>query len=153
LLGYLRGEFRRRLMANDVFHARLHAGGLLLLVQGRFAADGAAATLVPLLVPDELERLACGDGNEDVPQVVAVGELWKARAGDAVAETVESAESHVLLVGGPARRLAQLLARQPDEAREIRLPQSLNRRRVSSLQNIDPVRDRSVARHSRFSAT
>src|SRR5262249_46311743 len=71
LLGHLCGKLGRRFAADDLAQADFLAVGCRRLLKHRFAADRSAASLLPLLVPYQLERLAGSDGDQNVPQVIA----------------------------------------------------------------------------------
>ena len=92
-----------------------------------------------------------GDDHQEPPEVVAVGQLGELSPGQPRAETVEGAQSRILLVAGsvPAPRRPQPRPCQVHHPREVSLPQRLRRREVARLHSGDPSRDRAliVVRH------
>src|SRR5207237_440616 len=92
--------------------------------QGGLVEHGTAAPLLPALVLRQVNRLAGGEEDEELPQVQAVVQLGEAVLPGASAEAVEGAEGHVLLVGGGAGpgqgpdrwRVPRRFAEDPDRA-------------------------------------
>jgi hypothetical protein len=99
------------------------------------------------LVAGQVGRLAQGEGHEDLPQVVAVGQAGEAARPGAPAEGVGGAQGHVLLVGRPARGASEALAGQPDQAAEGALPDPLQGLPVAGLQLLKVAGDRSFVGH------
>jgi hypothetical protein len=85
----------------------------------------APAAFAPGLVPDLVGRLAGGQQDQQLPQVVAVGQAREAVLVHAAAKAVEGAEGHVLLVGGGPGPAQQFLAGQSDEPAEVAFPEVL----------------------------
>src|SRR5262249_61933711 len=95
----------------------------------------------------ELGRLGAADQGQRLPEVVAVVRAREAARGGALAEAVEGAEGHVLLVGGGPPEPAQPLPGQFDEPAEVALPEGLGGVVLAGLELADPVRDRPRRRH------
>src|SRR3954453_487876 len=110
-------------------------------------ALGWSALLAALLL-DQVGRLARGDQDEQLPQVVAVLQLREAALLGGPAEAVEGVQGHVLLVGRPPRRGPEFGPRQADQPPEVALPQPLRGLALALLESPDPVADRSGLRHS-----
>ena len=95
-------------------------------------------------VPHVVGGLPQGKGGQQTPQAVPVGQVREPAVLGVPAERVERAEGHVLLVGRPPRGIAQPGPGQPDQAREIPLPQVLGRFAVAGLGLHEPAGDRSL---------
>ena len=151
LLVHLGGEFRSRLGADHLGEAASssRAGGR----QVRLGDHPAAAAFLPLFVLAQVQRLAGGQHQQELPQVVAVVQAGEAALFGRPAEAVEGAQGHVLLVGRLPRRCRELGAGQADEAGEVALPQRLGRCRVARLEQVQPVGNRPKRRHCRFQAS
>ena len=120
--------------------------------QGGLVEHGTAAPLLPALVLRQVNRLAGGEEDEELPQVQAVVQLGEAVLLGPTAEAVEGAQGDVFLVGGAAGRGAELLAGQTDQAAEVALPQLLGRVRVAGLEPVDPLGDGRVGAHGHRSS-
>jgi len=145
-LGHLGGELRRRLPAGELVQPpRRRVVGA---EQPRLAQDGPAAALLAALGADQVGGLALGEGDEQPPQVVAVGQAGEAAVLGGAAEAGEGGKRHVLLVGGAARLALELGPGQADQAVEVALPQPLGGGRVAfALEQAQPVGNRLVAGH------
>src|SRR5437016_4453274 len=78
-----------------------------------------------------------------------VVELREAATAGSLAEAMERAEGHVLLIGGAARHPLEPQARQLDHLLEVTLPEFLGRGRLAGLELPDPVGDRACGCHWR----
>src|SRR5262249_31120582 len=103
--------------------------------------------LVSVLVTHQLEGLAGGDGDQQMPEVLAVVQPREAATFGATAEAIEGAEGYVFLVGDPPRRSLELFAGQPDQPLKVAFPEGLGGGVVAGLEPVDPVADRSIRRH------
>ena len=90
LVGHLRGEGGVRLSTDEV----RFVGALGVVRVGL-----APVALVPALVLDEVDGLPLGDDQQQLPEVVAVGEARESAVGRPTAEAVEGAQGDILLVG------------------------------------------------------
>ena len=72
---------------------------------------------------DQVDRLAHGDDEQELPEVVAVVQAGEPAGLGAAVEAVEGAQRHVLLVGRPPRRGPEPGAGQPDQPVEVASPQ------------------------------
>ena len=100
------------------------------------------AALLPRLVPHRVERLAHRDRRQQPPEVVPVVQLRELAPAGAIAEALEGAQGHVLLVERPPAMRRQPRAGQPDQPLEVAIPEPLDVRTVASLDPVDPDRDR-----------
>src|SRR5262249_8577852 len=145
LLGHLGGERWIRLPSDHL--AQLSA---VTLVSASRAAPVALAA--PLML-DEIGGLASGEKKEDLPEVAAIFQPGEAALLGGAAETVEGAEGHVLLVGGPAGKVAETSPRQRDHRPVVALPQPLDHVPVARSQASNPARDVSQRWHEELQTT
>jgi len=75
LIGHHRGELGGRLLTREVVE---DAPAVVRAREGGLGDRPAAASLLSLLPPDLVERLAPGQRDEDVPEVVAIVEPGEA---------------------------------------------------------------------------
>ena len=111
--------------------------------QDRLFHHAPAAALEPLLPLDLGVGLAHRDRHEDLPEVLAIGELGELALGDPRAEAVERGERGVFLVSLDSRLplLDKLGPGQDDQLAEIALPERLGRGQIAPSQVSQPVRD------------
>ena len=102
---------------------------------------------LPPLSPHQVDRLALGDDDEDLPEVVAVGEPGELPALGPPIEAVEGAQRDVLLVRDRPGDRPQLRPRQLDEAMDVGIPELIGRGPIPLLEQLDAARDRSGRRH------
>src|SRR5207248_2055385 len=107
---------------------------VVLAGRGRADRHGTAAALLAAFVLAQVNGLARRYHDEELPEVVAVGQLGEAVAAGAAAEAVEGAEGHVLLVGDAPLAAAQLGPGEADEAAVVTFPELLGRQRIAGLE-------------------
>src|SRR5271157_3152529 len=106
--------------------------------EGRFALNLAPAPLLPVLMADRADGLPRCDGDQQPPEILAVGYLGELATADALAEAVEGAQRHVLFIKPAAGVTGQLLARQPDQLLEVAVPEPLDIGLIASPECIQP---------------
>ena len=97
---------------------------------------------------DRPDRLSRGDGGQQPPEVFAIVELRKLAAAGPLAEAVEGAQRHVLLVTLAAGMAGEPGTRQRDQAMEVAVPEPLDIGVVARPQAVQPARNRSIVGHS-----
>src|SRR5207245_9434573 len=81
------------------------------------------------------------------PQAITVIELGEPATLRVPEKTVKGAQRHVFLVRRVSSKTTQMLPRQRHDPRKVPFPELLRSQRVSGLEPIDPVRNRSRGRH------
>src|SRR5205823_2928231 len=99
-----------------------------------------AAALQPMSPLDLIERLADGDGHEQPPEVVAVGEPGEPAVHGPGTEAVEGAQRGIFLVldGATLLRGPESGPCQLNHQVEVTIPERLGRGVISALQLADP---------------
>src|SRR5439155_16610795 len=116
--------------------------------QGGFILKHSPAALLPALVPLEMAGFARRKRDQQMPQIVPIGQLRKPTVGSPPTEASEGTEGHILLVGGAPRSILQSLARQAHQPLEIALPKLLRRGGIPGPKLPDPVSDRPFRCHA-----
>src|SRR5208337_1503798 len=138
-LGHLGRQLGGGLGIEDLFEARSR--------QIREDEHPAGAPCRPTLVAYQVDRLAHGDDNQQLPKVVAVVELRELAAFGPLIEALEGAEGHILLVGRAPRGALELGAGKPNQPLEVSLPELLGGGPLPGLEQLDAVGDRPFRRH------
>src|SRR5262249_44434537 len=127
-LDKLDSELRTRLVPDHEF-------------QVRFFPLPVADVFLPVGVAQQVTSLASRDRHQQVPQVVAVGELWKAALLRVAEEAVKGAEGHVFLVRVANFGPVEPFARQTHQPLEIALPELLRDSWIACRKLREPMRD------------
>src|SRR5262249_53364315 len=103
--GHLGGEFRTGLPAQELFEPPC-----IFTARGRRGSlYQAAAPLLPGLMAPQTGGLTRRDDDQQPPQAVAIAEIGEMALLGMTAETVKRTQGHILFVGGPWPRAAELL--------------------------------------------
>src|SRR5271166_1303794 len=138
-LGHLDRQLGVELGIEDLFDTRFR--------QIREDEHPAGAPFRSTLAAYQVDRLAHGDDDQQLPKVVAVVELRELAAFGPLIEALEGAESHILLVGRAARGAPEMGAGETDQPLEVALPELLGGGPLPSLEQLDAVGDRPFRRH------
>src|SRR5208337_81403 len=127
--GHLGRQLGGELGIEDLFEARS--------LQLREDEHPAGAPCRPTLVAHQVDRLAHGDDDQQLPKVVAVVELSELAAFGPLIEALEGTEGHILLVGRASRGAPELGAGEPDQPLEVALPELLGGGPLPGLEQLD----------------
>jgi hypothetical protein len=117
LVGQERREGGRGLSIQELFDERF--GSPAWARQLGEAQHVPAAPLLPPLVAAEIERLARRDGNQQPPQLVAIGQLREPSLSGIVAKVGERTEGDIFFVRGAAPRGAFYAPARPADGNSV----------------------------------
>jgi hypothetical protein len=115
--------------------------------EGRLAEYIAPASLPTGLMAYRIKCLADCDSGQQSPKVVPVAQLRELSPAGAIAEALEGAERHILLVEGTAAMGRQLRAGEPDQPLKVSIPEPLDIRTIAGLDPVEPECDCILLHH------